>query len=45
MTELQVKYLHYLSALPRLIEHKHYPTYFSHIFVQLMGRTCHFRPR
>jgi hypothetical protein len=39
MTELQVKYFQYLSALFRLIADKHYPTYFSQIFVQLMGRT------
>ena len=39
MIELQMKYFQYLSALFRLIGMKHYPTYFSQFFVQLMGRT------
>jgi hypothetical protein len=37
-----MKYFQYLSALFRLIEHKRYPTYFSQIFVQLLGRTSVF---
>ena len=34
-----MKFFQYLSALFHLIGSKHYTTYFSQFFVQLMGRT------
>ena len=39
MTEHQMKFFQYLSALFHLIGSKHFTTYFSQFFVQLMGRT------
>ena len=37
-----MKFFQYLSALFHLIGSKHYTTYFSQFFVQLMGRTLGF---
>ena len=39
MTELQIAHFYHIIVLFRLIGLKHYPTYFSQFFVQLMGRT------